>query len=641
MQELHLVGITTDRQHLIFSIRRGAKSGSYLVAIGDELREVVDDLADERAEQRAAAAAAPPRPDAKLSVREMQARLRAGVSVAEVAGDAGVDEDWVERFAAPVRAEQQRIVALARDLPMVRARAGESAVPLGTAVARAMAERGVTFSDGAFDAAWSARMTRTGEWEIDFAYTHRSHDRTVTWVLDLDARQLTTSDRSASQIGFVAPDDEIDASPRRRPASTTAGRRSTPPGRSSARGPDHGATDRARERSTRGDGRPDSAPSTEDIQRARKAAGSQRPARPPETGTADSTSAAPEPSSRPAPAPMPGPAATLEPASPETDTAAVSRDEAVGPVAPAVRPGADTEAVPPPFVPAAAPSTVDADAVPDAVPDAPDETEPPGTGRIEAPVAPVAPVETTSGEASLEEPAADPDGEPVEASAEEPAEEPVDEPVAGPVDGTADPESADDAPDEAAAVDTDAGIDADTNADIDVDGDVTPDDDVPAVAFDFTGDADGEGEPDPETDEASGTDESASDRPETEGDRRARPPRRATVRFRSGAATRAADTEPRMRTSPDTAGAPSPSQPDVRSAPAEKPAPPGADSATSDASRFAMPDPWARRPVEGDDDRDPPDRDDAPDPGEVPTPPVPSDNGRTTRRRRTRQLRAR
>ena len=44
MQDLHLVGFTTDRRHLIFSARRGAKSGSFLVPVDEELVSVVAEL---------------------------------------------------------------------------------------------------------------------------------------------------------------------------------------------------------------------------------------------------------------------------------------------------------------------------------------------------------------------------------------------------------------------------------------------------------------------------------------------------------------------------------------------------------------------------------------------------------------------
>ena len=216
MQELHLVGYTTDRRHLIFSARQGAKSGSYLVPVDDDLVAAVDELAaaaeaagDEVPDEPVHVEPAAPRVEAQLSVREVQARLRAGEQVERIAADAGVDAEWVERFAAPVRAEQRQIIERAMRTHMHRARAGASSVPLRRAVAAAMAERGVTFTAESFDAAWSSRLVGADHWTIEFHYTHRSKARTAEWTYDAASQQLTTNDRTASQIGFVSADDDV------------------------------------------------------------------------------------------------------------------------------------------------------------------------------------------------------------------------------------------------------------------------------------------------------------------------------------------------------------------------------------------------------------------------------------------------
>ncbi|MDZ7673701.1 MAG: septation protein SepH [Acidimicrobiales bacterium] len=266
MQNLHLVGFTTDRRHLIFSARQGAKSGGYLVPVDDELLAAVDDLAHDPARAEAegeepdepAEAPSPP-VESRLSVREVQARLRAGASVEDVADDAGVDVDWVERFAPPIRAEQRQVVDLARDLPLMHSRAGASAKPLGLAVAASMAERGVTLTDEGFDRSWTARLIGRDHWIIEFSFEQRGRRRSVAWTLDLVERHLTTSDRTASQIGFVEPTE---------PRSTT----STAGPRAPSSSNDGVASETpAGERSTRGDGRPDGVNSTWEARRARTA----------------------------------------------------------------------------------------------------------------------------------------------------------------------------------------------------------------------------------------------------------------------------------------------------------------------------------------------------------------------------------
>lgn len=301
MQDLHLVGFTTDRRHLIFSTRRGAKSGSFVVPVDDHLLTAVEELANDPArtedpDEETVQEPPPPRVEAKLSVREVQARLRSGESSRDVAVDAGVEEDWVERFAPPIRAEQRQIVERALALPMERPRAGNSAKPLGVAVASAMAERDVSFTAEAFARAWSSRLVGQDHWVIEFRFTQRGRKRTVAWTFDTDDGRLTTSDRTASQIGFVAPPEppptkaSKKTSAKKSPAKKSAAKKpaakakkakkstkkaggtraATKKSAAATRKPASTADDDTAEvqRSTRGDGRPDSAKSTAAVKKA-------------------------------------------------------------------------------------------------------------------------------------------------------------------------------------------------------------------------------------------------------------------------------------------------------------------------------------------------------------------------------------
>lgn len=312
MQDLHLVGFTTDRRHLIFSARRGAKSGSFVVPVDEHLLAAVEELADDPArlevpeEETVEEPPPPPRVEAKLSVREVQARLRSGESTHDVAADAGVEEGWVERFAPPIRAEQGQIVERALGLPMERPRTGESAKPLGVAVAAAMAERDVSLTRDAFAAAWSSRLVGQDHWILEFRFTQRGRKRTVSWTFDADEGRITTTDRTASQIGFVAPPEPQPAKSsarKKQPAKRSASKKSA--GKKTARKQAAGKKSAAKkpaakktaakqstgkkspankgpsasnasagdevtgaERSTRGDGRPDSAKSTAAVKKA-------------------------------------------------------------------------------------------------------------------------------------------------------------------------------------------------------------------------------------------------------------------------------------------------------------------------------------------------------------------------------------
>src|ERR1043165_8058554 len=99
MQKLHVVGFTPERDGLILSTRKGAKSGKYVVAVDSS---TLDRLSAPSAPQQPAAPAARsngrrPQPEQRpapteslLTPREMQELLRGGWSLEEVAVEAGV-----------------------------------------------------------------------------------------------------------------------------------------------------------------------------------------------------------------------------------------------------------------------------------------------------------------------------------------------------------------------------------------------------------------------------------------------------------------------------------------------------------------------------------------------------------------------
>jgi hypothetical protein len=223
MHDLQLVGFTTDRRGLIFRTRAGARSeASFVVPVTAELIELVGEIAaeqhgdgprepdrDDAGAIEAATGAAPDapasRPRSQLSVRDIQARLRAGEATSRVAAEAGVDEEWIERFAPPVRAEQQRIVARALECHLHRARSAPSGVPLRRAVGMALADKGIAYTVAAYEAAWAARLLGHDRWAVTFTYHHRGRERVATWTYDAAEDTLTTTDRVAAQLGYVTP----------------------------------------------------------------------------------------------------------------------------------------------------------------------------------------------------------------------------------------------------------------------------------------------------------------------------------------------------------------------------------------------------------------------------------------------------
>lgn len=212
MRKLHLVGLTTDRDGLIFTARKGSKSGGYIVPLDDK---VLAAIAEARSggsggngspKPAGALEEAQPkrlRSESALTPREMQARLRGGRSIEEVANEAGVDTEWVARFAVPILAEQAQVVELARALTYAKPRLGESAQPLGASVQMNLTDRGVFMPDDIASAGWSAFQLHDSVWMVRFRYHSRGREQEAQWEIDVPAARLLARNRHASDLGFV------------------------------------------------------------------------------------------------------------------------------------------------------------------------------------------------------------------------------------------------------------------------------------------------------------------------------------------------------------------------------------------------------------------------------------------------------
>ncbi|HEV8114946.1 MAG TPA: septation protein SepH, partial [Acidimicrobiales bacterium] len=214
MHQLHLVGFTADHDGLIFSTRRDATSGAYVVGIDDALFSALE-------EARRAAMAEPNDPTAQadaervkalrptqrssLSVRDIQSRLRTGVTLVEVAAEAGVDEEWVARFAAPVLAEQAAVVERALPMTFTTNRKGASSRPLGDSVRWNLADRHIAVDAGSQAAGWTAFQLAPGQWGVRFSYLSRGRQQVAEWEVSFEADELTARNRLASELGYVEP----------------------------------------------------------------------------------------------------------------------------------------------------------------------------------------------------------------------------------------------------------------------------------------------------------------------------------------------------------------------------------------------------------------------------------------------------
>ena len=221
MRELHLVGFTSDHSGMILAGRRGAKTGGYVLDLTPDVVEQIKRLVRVRDgdSARGSASSGSGRLESELTPREIQGRLRAGRSLSEVAAEAGVGVEWIERFAAPILAEREAVVARAGRM-FVTTPAGEmSERSLFESVRRNLSGRGVHLAEDELQDCWSVGHLEGREWLVCLQVRIKGRDVEAQWVLSNSEGTLVARDAASAQLGIVA---------QRRPAAILATVQSPP-----------------------------------------------------------------------------------------------------------------------------------------------------------------------------------------------------------------------------------------------------------------------------------------------------------------------------------------------------------------------------------------------------------------------------
>lgn len=149
----------------------------------------------------------------QMRPREIQARIRAGESVEQVAAVAGIPVPRVERFAYPVLLERSRTAELAQQAHPVR-EDGPDVRTLGEVVAYAFGVRGQDYSR----AEWDSWRGEDGKWVValrwhagrsdnsaHWSFSPGAHGGTVT-ALDEHAEDLLDPHRAPRTLRAVEPE---------------------------------------------------------------------------------------------------------------------------------------------------------------------------------------------------------------------------------------------------------------------------------------------------------------------------------------------------------------------------------------------------------------------------------------------------
>jgi hypothetical protein len=221
MRELKAVGLDVDGKRIVCEADDSGEK--FILRADDRLRAAVRGDKTVSTQTQVVVEAA-----SGLSPKEIQAKIRSGASVEQVAAAAGADIARVERFAHPVLLERSRAAELATTAHPVLAD-GPSVLTLLETVTSALVARGLDPED----TSWDAWRNEDGRWTVQmgwkaglsdnvahFRFTPGAHGGTVT-AFDDAACQLIDPDFArplrplapVAQLDFEEPEPPVAAPP--------------------------------------------------------------------------------------------------------------------------------------------------------------------------------------------------------------------------------------------------------------------------------------------------------------------------------------------------------------------------------------------------------------------------------------------
>lgn len=193
MRDLTFVGMSDDGASMIFTDAQGQE---FLVP------------ADERVSLalRIDRSNPPVSSDIELTPRDIQARIRAGATVEDIAAETGTSIDRIERYSGPPLAERAFMSERAQSVELRRQ---DGPVTLADVVAHHVAQDGVD----ADDIEWDAWRRDDQLWTVVASFPGSAGNRIATWTYDHQGRTIIPADPEGARLigATVRPSTNVDA----------------------------------------------------------------------------------------------------------------------------------------------------------------------------------------------------------------------------------------------------------------------------------------------------------------------------------------------------------------------------------------------------------------------------------------------
>ena len=192
MQELRFVAVSEDGRYAVLAVP--GRSARFTLPIDERLRAVALGQTS-RLVQYEIEVESPLRP------KEIQARIRAGETVEEIADAAGIAVERVRWFEGPVLAERAYMADQAQRASVRRRGDGAPSTP-GPRLGEIVAERLQSFGSDPEDAQWDAKKRGDGSWQVQLAFISGGRLHEAEWVFDPRRRHVLPVDDNAARMSL-------------------------------------------------------------------------------------------------------------------------------------------------------------------------------------------------------------------------------------------------------------------------------------------------------------------------------------------------------------------------------------------------------------------------------------------------------
>ena len=200
MQELRFVAVSEDGQYAVLGVP--GRSARFTLPIDERLRAVAVGQTSRLAQYEIEV-------ESPLRPKEIQARIRAGETVEEIADAAGIAVERVRWFEGPVLAERSYMADQAQKASVRRQGDATPGPQLGEIVA----ERMKAFGAEPDDAQWDAKKRGDGSWLVQLTFITGGRLHAAEWVFDPRRRHVLPADDNAARMSLPGSEPPQPAAP--------------------------------------------------------------------------------------------------------------------------------------------------------------------------------------------------------------------------------------------------------------------------------------------------------------------------------------------------------------------------------------------------------------------------------------------